>query len=89
MHIDVEKPLINTQKWTHMYLFVFFKDHETIVNSLRKLIVEFYKAEKTRKTIKLILIKESLVCYCFRLWPAVDPVMGLYSHSRCREGQKL
>lgn len=52
MHIDVEKPLINTQKWTHMYLFVFFKDHETIVNSLRKLIVEFYKAEKTRKTIK-------------------------------------
>lgn len=51
MHIDVEKPLINTRKWTHMYLF-FFKDPETIVNSLRKLIVEFYKAEKTRKTIK-------------------------------------
>lgn len=70
-------------------MYYFLKDPETIMNSLRKLTVEFSEAAKTRKPIKLILIKESLGFYSFRLWPAVDPVMGLYSHSRCREGQKL
>lgn len=39
---------------------IFLKDPETTVNSLSKLTVEFSEAYKTIKTLKLILIKESL-----------------------------